>query len=146
MINNDKIAIVSGDKDSCVVIMTREDFNNKLEAMLNDGISKGIYTATEDTTLRELKLFQNFLHWNFKDKYVNYEEMRPASPEPGKLYVTAKTHKFNLLDDITVDNLKRRPIISQLATYTYNASGVISQYLKPLCENEIKLMILKHLH
>ena len=146
MINNDKIAIVSGDKDSCVVIMTREDFNNKLEAMLNDGISKGIYTATEDTTLREFKLFQNFLHRNFKDKYVNYEEMRPASPEPGKLYVTAKTHKFNLLDDITVDNLKRRPIISQLATYTYNASGVISQYLKPLSENEIKLMILKHLH
>ena len=83
MINNDKIAVVSGDKDSCLVIMTREDFNNKLEAMLNDGISKGIYTPTEDTTLRDIKLFQNFLHRNFKDKYVKYEEMRPAFPEPG---------------------------------------------------------------
>ena len=30
MINNDKLAIVSGDKDSCVVIMTREDYNDKL--------------------------------------------------------------------------------------------------------------------
>ena len=69
-------------------------------------------------------MFQDFLGRNFKDKY---EEMRPASHETGKLYATAKTHKFNLLDDITVDNLKFRPIISQIGTYTYNASRVISQ-------------------
>ena len=103
MINNDKLsAIVSGDKDSCVVIMTREDYNDKLEAMLNDGISKGIYPHKEDTTLRDLKLFQDFIRRNFKDKYNKYEEMKRASHEPGKL---------NSLDDITVDNLKFRPII-----------------------------------
>ena len=96
MINNDKLAIVSGDKDSCVVILTREDYNDKLEAMLNDGISKGIYAHTEDTTLRDFKLFQDFLRRNFKDKYNKYEEMRPASHGPGKLYAIAKTHKFNL--------------------------------------------------
>ena len=65
--------------------------------------------------------------------------MRRASHEPGKLNATAKTHKFNSLDDITVDNLKFRPIISQIETYTYNASRVIPQYLKPLCENEYKI-------
>ena len=119
--------------------MTREDYNNKLEAMLNDEISKGRYARTEDTTLRDFTLFQDFLRRNFKDKYDKYEEMRPASHEPGKLYATAKTHKFNSLDDITVDNLKLRPIISQIGTYTYNASRVISQYLKPLCENEYKI-------
>ena len=111
MINNDKLAIVSGDKNSCVVIMTKEDYNNKLEAMLNDGISKGIYAHTEDTTLRDLKLFQDFLRRNFKDKYNKYQEMRPASPEPEKLYATAKNHKFHSLDDVTVDNLKFRPIM-----------------------------------
>ena len=136
MINNDKLAIVSGDKDSCVVIMTREDYNDKLEAMLNDGISKGIYAPTEDKTLRDLKLLQHFLCRNFKDKYNKYEEMRPASHEAEKLYATANAYKFNLLDDITADNLKFRPIISQIETYTYNASRVILQYLKPLCENE----------
>ena len=139
IINNDKLAIVSGDNDSCVVIMTREDYNDKLEAMLNDETSKGIYARTEDTTLRDLKLVQDFLRRNFKDKYNKNEEMRPVSHEPGKLYATAKTHKFNSLDDITVDNLKFRPIISQIGTYTYNASRVISQYLKPLCENEYKI-------
>ena len=136
MINNDKLAVASGDKDSCVVIMTREDYNIKLEAMLSDGISQGIYAPTEDTTLRDLMLCQDFLRRNFKDKYDKYEEMRPASQEPGKLYATAKTHKFNSLDDTTVDNLKFRPIISEIETYTYNASRVISQYLKSLCENE----------
>ena len=118
IINNDKLAVVSGDKDSCVVIMTGEDYNSKLEALLNYGVSKGIYAPTEDTTLRGLKLFQGFLHINFKDKCDKYEEMRPASHEPGKLYATAKTHKFNFLDDITVDNLRFHPIISQIGTYT----------------------------
>ena len=72
IINNDKLAVVSGDKDSCVVIMTGEDYNSKLEAMLNYGVSKGIYAPTEDTTLRGLKLFQGFLHINFKDKCDKY--------------------------------------------------------------------------
>ena len=117
MINSDKLAIVSGEKDSYVVIMTRQEYNDKLEAMLNGGISKGIYARTEDKTLRDLKLFQDFPRRNFKDKYNKYEEMRPAYREPGKLYATAKTHKFNLLDDITADNLKFRPIISQIGTY-----------------------------
>ena len=139
MVNNDKLAVVSGDKDSCDVIMTREDYNKKLEAMLNDGISRGIYVPTEDTTLRDLKLFQGFLRRNFKDKYDEYEEMGPVPYGPGKPYATAKTHKFNSLFDITVDYLKFRPIKSQIGTYTYNASKVISQYLKPLCENEYKI-------
>ena len=51
--------------------------------------------------------------------------MRPASHEPGKLYATAETRKFNSLDDIAVDNLTFRPVISQIGTYTYNASRVM---------------------
>ena len=51
---------------------------------------------------------------------------------PAKLYGTAKTHKFNDISEITVDNLKFRPIIAQTGTYTYNAAKIISKYLKPL--------------
>ena len=32
--------------------------------------------------------------------------MRPVCNQPGRLYSTAKTNKFNLLDRITIDNLK----------------------------------------
>ena len=38
--------------------------------------------------------------------------MRPVSNQPGMLYATAKIHKFNWLDEITVGNLNFQPIIS----------------------------------
>ena len=44
--------------------------------------------------------------------------MRPVSNQPARIYATSKTHKFNSLDDISVDNLKFRPIICQIGTYT----------------------------
>ena len=97
--------------------MTRYNYNNKLGAMLNYVTSTGIYAPTEDTALKDHKLFQGFLRRNFKDKYDKYEDMRPVSHESGKLYATAKTHKFNSLDGITVDSLKFRPIILQIELY-----------------------------
>ena len=62
--------------------------------------------------------------------------MRLVSNQPGRLYATAKTHKFNSLDE----NLKFRPMISQVGTYTYNAANVIAKYLKPLCQDEYKIV------
>ena len=44
-----------------------------------------------------------------------------------------------MLDEITVENLKLRPIISQVVTHTYNAAKVIANYLKPLCQNKYKI-------
>ena len=65
--------------------------------------------------------------------------MRPVPNQPGRIYATAKTHKFNSLDEINIENLKFRPIISQIGTYTYNAAKVIAEYLKPLCSNQYKI-------
>ena len=50
---------------------------------------------------------------------------------PFRLYGTAKTHKFESLEDITLANLKFEPIIDQTGTFTYNAD-----YLGPSCKNE----------
>ena len=61
--------------------------------------------------------------------------MLPTSNQPGQLYGTAKTHKFDNTADIAIDNLKFCPIIAQSGTYTYNAAQVIANYLKPLCNN-----------
>ena len=66
--------------------------------------------------------------------------MIPVSNQPERIYTTAETHKFNSLDDINVDNLKFRPIISQIGTYTYNSAKVIAEYLKPLCSNQYKIL------
>ena len=39
--------------------------------------------------------------------------------QPAQLYGTAKTHKFDDINDITIDSLKFRPIIAQTGTYIY---------------------------
>ena len=65
---------------------------------------------------------------------VNYEQMLPKSNQPGQLFGTAKTHKFNRIEDMTLEILKFRPIIAQSGTYTNNAAQVIADYLKPLCK------------
>ena len=103
--------------------------------MIDEGIENGVYIVTEDKTLEDLKLFCSFLYRNFK-KYEHNEKMLPTSNQPGQLYGTAKTHKFDNTADITIDNLKFCPIIAQSGTYTYNAAQVIANYLKPLCNNE----------
>ena len=46
--------------------------------------------------------------------------MRAMSNQPGHIYATAKIHKFNSLHEINIDNLKFRPIFSQIGTYNYN--------------------------
>ena len=56
----------------------------------------------------------------------------PKSNQSGQFYSTAKTHKFSSIEDITLENLKSRPIIAQSGTYTYNAAQIVADYLKPL--------------
>ena len=138
MIQNKDIVVVKGDKDSSVVIMEKSDYVDKLEYMINDGIEKGTYVETTDNTLKDLSRFQDFLYRNFFN-YEHYKDMKPDSNQPARLYGTAKTHKFEDLKDITVANLKFRPIIDQTGTFTYNAAKVISDYLRPLCKNDYSI-------
>ena len=65
--------------------------------------------------------------------------MRPVSNYPARLYTSAKTHKFDNINDVNLDQLKFGPIMDQTGTYTYNATQVISNYLKPLCINEYNI-------
>lgn len=55
IIEVNKLVIVSGDKDLCIVIMEKEDYYNKLQGMIDDRNSEGIYAKTITTTLFEKK-------------------------------------------------------------------------------------------
>ena len=135
MIQNKDIVVVKGDKDSSVVIMKKSDYVTKLDTMIDDGIMEGTYIETTDITLKELWQFQGFLYRNFH----NHERSKDMQSDSNRPYGTAKTHKFGTLEDITVANLKFRPIIDQTGTFTYNAAKVISDYLRPLCKNEYSI-------
>ena len=105
--------------------------------MISEGISKGKYVETVDSTRKDLKHFQDFLYrYFYKTKY--YDGMRPVSNQPARFFATAKTHKFDTIEDINVKDLKLRPIIGQTGTYIYiyDASEVVAQFSKPLARNE----------
>ena len=53
------LVVLSGDKDSSVIIMERELYVTKIERMIKDGIKKGRYTETEDTTLKSFQKLPN---------------------------------------------------------------------------------------
>ena len=131
---NEEVVVVSGDKDSCVVLMNKSDYVEKLQNMIDDGIENKVYELTTDETLSDLQQFQSFLYRNFF-KYEHYEDMWPTSNQPARIYATAKTHKFENLADINIEDLKFRPIIAQTGTYTYKAAQVIGKYLQPLVKD-----------
>ena len=86
--------------------------------MISEGISKGKYVETVDSTRKDLKHFQDFLYrYFYKTKY--YDGMRPVSNQPARFFATAKTHKFDTIEDINFKDLKLRPIIDQTGTYIY---------------------------
>ena len=99
--------------------------------MINESIAEAKYTETADNTHKHLKRFQDFIYRNLY-KHEQYENMRPKSNQPGGFFATAKTHKFDSVNDITLDQLKLCPVIDQTGTYIYNASKVVSKYLRPL--------------
>ena len=106
--------------------------------MLNEGIKRGTSERSTDTTKLIVETFQSFLYRNFKNHH-SYNKMRQNSNQQARLYATAKTHKFNNLDEVTVEKLKFRPIVDQTCTATYDAVKVIGEYLKPLALNEYKI-------
>ena len=138
LIKNKNLCVLSGDRDSCVIIMNKQSYIQKLEGMLDEGIKRGIYEPSIDMTKHDLDTFQRFLYRNFKN-HPSYDKMRPKSSQPARLYATAKTQKFNNLDEITFEKLKFRPIVAQTGTATYDTVKVIGEYLKPLAFNEYKI-------
>ena len=55
---NKDIVLLSGNKDSSVVILDKAPYKEKKNTLINDGISKAVYIIEEnDNTLAELKSF-----------------------------------------------------------------------------------------
>ena len=135
LIKNDKIVILAADKESCTVTLNKSDYIRKVNNIIEEGMQQGKYIGTIDTTQSNLKHFLNFHYRHFK-KSEYYDQMRPVSNQPGRFFATAKTHKCTSLNDITVENLKLRPIIDLTGACTYNTSNVIANYLRPLSKNQ----------
>ena len=73
-----------------MIIMERANYIEKMSTMIDDGITCGVYTPTTDNTLKDLKIFRDFLYRNFKD-HPKYEKLLLTSNQPARRY---GTHKF----------------------------------------------------
>ena len=136
---NPNIAVLRRDKDSTVVIIPKDVYIGKLQGMIEQGIAEGKYEVTTDKTLSDLKSFQEFLYRNFhknSSTVLKYNDVRPVSNQPAQLYATAQTHKFDDYNQITLENLKLRPIISTCGTFFYETAKALYKYLAPLAENQ----------
>ena len=59
--SNPDIAVLQGDKDSTVVILRRDVYNAKIQAIIEEGLLNEKYMETTDNTISDLQNFQNFL-------------------------------------------------------------------------------------
>ena len=132
---NKDIVVLATDKESCTVVLNKDDCTKKVNDIIEDAIKQMKYIETTDDTCNELKRLQEFLYRHFY-KHEHYEEMRPRSTQSSRFFSTAKMHKFESISDNTLEQLKLRPIIDQTGTYIYKASNVVAKYLGPLPKNQ----------
>ena len=76
IIENKYLVLISSGKDSCVIILKRSDYDEKLQSIIKNGVTDGTYSPTADTTLSDLKKFQDIWHCNSKDKSTCSKHMR----------------------------------------------------------------------
>ena len=80
------VVVISGDKDSCLVLSKRSDYDKKLQSLIDEGIINGTYASTTESTLNDLKKIQYLLSRNFKLKFAQYKDMQLISNQSGRLY------------------------------------------------------------
>ena len=132
---NKDIVVLATDKESCTVILNKDDYIKTVNDIIEDAIKQMKYIETTDDTCNELKRLQEFFYRHFY-KHEHYEVMRPRSTQPDQLFATVKIYKFESISDNTLEQLKLRPIIDQTGTYIYKALKVVAKYLGPLAKNE----------
>ena len=110
---NKNLKLLSGNKDSSIIIIKKTDYETKIQIMIEEGIRDGKYTPTNDTIIKDLNSFQYFLRKYFKNSPF-YNNIFPSYNQPARFFATAKTHKFNNLTYITIQNLPLKPIMDKI--------------------------------
>ena len=97
------------------------------------------YIRTTENIVCDLKRFQDFLYRNFHE-HKGYEVMPPRSNHPGCFFTTSKTQKFELIEDVSLDYLKLRPINEQTRTDIFKAFKAVAKYLNPFSMNVFSII------
>ncbi|XP_041981008.1 uncharacterized protein LOC121734461 [Aricia agestis] len=121
--NNNDILVLRADKGNATVVMSTEEYVQKIRSLLSDtNVYKQVsYNPTASVTRR----IRTLIHEN-KDVFTEDEYNflhKPKPVQPPKLYGLPKIHKRNI---------PLRPIVSKIDSPTYNLAKHVAGVLRPL--------------
>ena len=127
--NEDNILITRPDKGRGVVILNKDDYNNKMKSILGDTTKFRFLKTNISTHILKLEDKLNRLLRKIKPLIgeSTYNNMFASGSKPGTLYGLPKIHKAgNPL----------RPIVSSIGTFNYNLAKFLVPIISPLTYNE----------
>ena len=118
------MVILTADKGVAIVIMDKEEYNEKAKALLED---QGTYkTLKTDPTNRMKTKLISLLKKIKTEGGINdtqYKKMCPTGAVPPKFYSLPKIHKRGI---------PLRPVVSSRGSISYEVAKVLARILKPL--------------
>ena len=128
VINNlrkdNEIHITRADKSKTLVIMNKQEYNNKMHNLLSD---INVYREVQLNDINKInKNFNDSFNKIFKEYKELKQQLRVFTPSPAYLYGLVKTHK---------ENYPMRPVISSVTTAQYKLSKWLVKILSPLLGN-----------
>ena len=118
---------MGADKGRAVVIMDKTEYDQKLQAMLDD--EKTYQKLDKDPTLKHKRKLIGMLTKLKKDNKIDeaqYKQLYPTTEYVPRVYATPKIHK---------PNVPLRPIVDYTGSIGYATSRALSDILSPLVGN-----------
>ena len=112
--NNLDNEVLQDDEDSLTVILLRLVYEQKLQDMIDEGITNGKYEKTSDSNFKDLKSYQSFFYRKVKNHNNGpfiYSDESSSSNEPATLHIPVQTCKFADFKNIATENLAPKYII-----------------------------------
>jgi hypothetical protein len=124
------LRFLPADKGNATVILTNEQYINKVNTHLASGAYSRLAKNPTDSLTRKLYILLKAFRDNGKITPAQFKEMRNLHPRYPQLYGKPKIHK----PDAPI-----RPIVSFYNTPLQALHRVLAHYLKPLAQNPLRL-------
>ena len=126
---DDSIVILPADKGRTTVILNKQDYHNKVKALLDD--TNTYEKLTPDPT-RAIKnnLIQTLKKWRKEERIPNYlyNQLYPTAENVPKFYGLPKIHK---------KDVPLRPIVSSIGSVMYDTAKFLAKIMKPLLASTV---------
>ena len=121
---DDSIVILPADKGRTTVILNKQDYHNKVKALLDDTNTYEKLTSDPTRAIKN-KLIQTLKEWRKEERIPNYLY--------NQLYLTAENvPKFYGLPKIHKKDVPLRPIVSSIGSVMYDTAKFLAKIMKPL--------------